>query len=83
MRGSVYRLGLRRAGSILLAVGAALALALGSGSAALAKARAIATHPTALTGTHPTVVGTHPPVVSARPPAKASTIAHATGHKIA
>jgi hypothetical protein len=37
MRGNVYRLGKRRAGSIVLALGAALAMALGWASAAAAK----------------------------------------------
>ena len=37
MRGNVYRLGRRRAGSIVLALGAALTLTLGGASAAGAK----------------------------------------------
>ena len=38
MRGNVYRFGRRRAGSFVLATGAALTLALGLASAAAAKA---------------------------------------------
>jgi predicted component of type VI protein secretion system len=38
MRGNVYRFGRRRAGSFVLAIGAALMLALGCASAAAAKA---------------------------------------------
>jgi len=43
MRGNVYRFGRRRAGSIVLATGAALTLALAGSSAATAKVRASAT----------------------------------------
>jgi hypothetical protein len=67
MRGSVYRLGRRRTGSILLAMGVALALAGEVSTSAMAKPVKVA-KPAA--GAHTTV----------KTP---SVVAHATGHKIA
>jgi hypothetical protein len=67
MRGNVYRFGRRRAGSIVLAVGAALTLALGWTSTSTATAKA----PIRASSVHPKVQ------------AKPSVLAHAAGHKIA
>jgi hypothetical protein len=78
MRGVVYRLGRRRTGSVLLALGAALTLALGSVSSALAKA------PVLRVPAHAALVSSiRPPVVSVRPTTKSFPVAHAAGHKIA
>lgn len=79
MRGSVYRRGTRRTGSILLALGAGLAFALAvilsSASAALARSHAVVQ-------VRPPVVATY---VTHAPPVRLppSVIAHAAGHKIA
>ena len=72
MRGYVYRPGRRRAGSIVLALGAALTFALGWASAGAAKPAAAHAHRPAVS---------HAQVnVSSKP---AHTLAHAAGHKIA
>jgi hypothetical protein len=79
MRGIVYRLGRRRAGSALVASAVALTLALGSVSSALAKTPAHAT-----AAAHAiTRVPAHTAPVSLRTVAKTDPVAHAAGHKIA
>ena len=81
MRGIVYRLGRRRTGSVLVALGAALTFALSSVPGASAK-----TVTTAFVVPMPIHAAL---VVSARPPAKVVQVvqvlqvAHAAGHKIA
>jgi hypothetical protein len=70
MRGNVYRLSGRRAGSIVLSLGAALTLALGWASAATAKAAKVPVKTT--TVVYRSSTGVRP-----------STTAHAAGHKIA
>jgi hypothetical protein len=79
MRGTVYRLGRRRAGSILLAMGMAGALTLGSGSAALAK-RPAADRFVGATHSHAVIGRVYDAV---RLPANTLTSAHTAGHKIA
>jgi hypothetical protein len=68
MRGDVYRLGRRRTGSIVLALGVAAVLAGGASGTAMAKPTARLAKSTR--GAHTTV----------KPP---SVLAHAAGHKIA
>jgi hypothetical protein len=68
MRGYVYRLGRRRTGSIVLAMGVAAALAGGASATASAKPASATAKPA--TKTHTTVK-------------LPSVVAHATGHKIA
>jgi hypothetical protein len=74
MRGSVYRLGRRRTGSIVLAMGVAFAFALGGTPAAMAKAHAAAAKKS------PAVTAYRG---QARVQAKPSVLARAAGHKIA
>lgn len=78
MRGIVYRLGRRRTGSVLVALGAALTFALSSVPGASAK-----TVTPAFVIPKPTNMAL---LVCARPPAKVVQVlqvAHAAGHKIA
>jgi hypothetical protein len=82
MRGFVYRLGRRRAGSVLGALGVALSFALGLPSPALARpfhgpARGSAAAPRHVSQGHPA------PGFLFRTLPKPSTSAHAAGHKIA
>jgi hypothetical protein len=80
MRGNVYRLGRRRAGSIVLATGAALAFALGgTPAAANAQAAAPAKAPTAVARPAPVRISRGQANIQARP----SVVARAAGHKIA
>jgi hypothetical protein len=81
MRGFVYRLGRRRAGSVLGALGVALSFALGLPSPALARPfHGPAQEPAA----HGHPAQGHPaPSFILRTPRKPSTSAHAAGHKIA
>jgi hypothetical protein len=81
MRGIVYRLGRRRTGSVLVALGAALTFALSSVAGASAKT---------VTPAFVIPVPAHMVLVtSVRPPAKVVQVvqvlqvAHAAGHKIA
>ncbi len=78
MRGIVYRLGRRRTGSVLVALGAALTFALSSVPGASAKT---------VTPAHVIPLPTHVVLIaSPRPPAKVVLVlqvAHAAGHKIA
>ena len=77
MRGIAYRLGRRRAGSVLLAVGAALTLAPlvpGSAAAAVAGSSGDRAHGLSPVPGHTTVV---------RSSADTHPQAHAAGHKIA
>jgi hypothetical protein len=78
MRGIFYRLGRRRIGSALVALGAALTFAISSVAGASAKT---------VTPAHAIPTSTRvAAVASARPPARAVQvlqIAHAAGHKIA
>jgi len=69
MRGNVYRLGRRRAGSLVVALGLALALAVGGASPAAAKSSAKAT--------------VRPSHSQATLQARPSVVARAAGHKIA
>jgi hypothetical protein len=84
MRGFVYRLGRRRAGSVLGALGVALSFALGLPSPALARAFHGSAQGSAAAPRH--VSQGHPAPGSSlriRTPPKPSTSAHAAGHKIA
>jgi hypothetical protein len=87
MRGFVYRLGRRRAGSVLGALGVALSFALGLPSPALARPFHGPAHGSGVTP-RPAAQG-HPaqghpaPGFTLRTPRKPSTSAHAAGHKIA
>jgi hypothetical protein len=71
MRGNVYRLGRRRAGSIVLATAVALAFAVGGTPSAAAKAPAVQS--AKAPASH------HQVKLQARP----SVVARAAGHKIA
>jgi hypothetical protein len=85
MRGFVYRLGRRRAGSVFAALGVALTIALGSGSAALAKGAHAFGPPAPWVAVAPAhaPVSVRAPGNSGRTPAKPVHLAHAAGHKIA
>jgi hypothetical protein len=78
MRGIVYRLGRRRTGSVLVALGAALTFALSSVAGASAKT---------VTPAYVIPVPAHVVLVtSVKPPAKVIQVlqvAHAAGHKVA
>jgi hypothetical protein len=74
MRGNVYRLGRRRAGSVVLATGVAFALAVGGAAPAAARpSSAAAPAKAAIRAAHSQVK------LQARPP----VMARAAGHKIA
>jgi len=82
MRGNIYRSGRRRAGSVLLIVGAALAfglaVVLASASSALAKSTTV--HARSLVHVQsPAAAASHSPTVRLRP----VVIARTAGHKIA
>jgi uncharacterized protein (UPF0333 family) len=75
MRGNVYRLGRRRAGSIVLATGIALAFAVTGQSSAAAKTSLRAAN----SAKTPLRAANHQAKVQTRP----SVVARAAGHKIA
>jgi len=80
MRGFVYRLGRRRAGSVLAALAVALTFALGSGSPALAwTKRGFGAAPAHISS----VSSARASGKSARTQDKPVPVAHAAGHKIA
>jgi hypothetical protein len=79
MRGNVYRLGRRRAGSIVLATAVALAFAVGGTPSAAAKAPAVRSAKAPAVRSAKAPASHHQVKLQARP----SVVARAAGHKIA
>jgi hypothetical protein len=82
MRGFVYRLGRRRAGSVVAALGVALSFAVGLPPAAVAGPIHGSAHGSTTTLGH-VALGHRALGASVHTPRKPSASAHAAGHKIA